>query len=76
MAPHGINGNSYAPGIVGPPMCDLVDEKLGEIKGREKKESLREYGTELTAMKRVSISEEVACVVGGFLCGRDSDFVT
>jgi len=76
MAPYGINVNCYAPGIVGTAMWDLVDEKLGEIEGRVKGESLRKYSTELTAMKRISVPEDVSRVVGGFLCSRDSDFVT
>jgi NAD(P)-dependent dehydrogenase (short-subunit alcohol dehydrogenase family) len=76
MARHSINVNCCAPGIVGTAMWDLVDEKLGEIEGRPKGESLKKYSTELTAMGRVSVPEDVSKVVGGFLCSADSDFVT
>lgn len=76
MAPHKIQVNAYAPGIVGTAMWDLIDEKLGAIQGRPKGETVTKYAHELTAMGRVSVPEDVAKVVGGFLCGRDSDFVT
>jgi NAD(P)-dependent dehydrogenase (short-subunit alcohol dehydrogenase family) len=76
MARHQINVNCYAPGIVGTAKWELVDEKLGEIEGRPKGESLKKYSTDLTAMGRVSVPDDVAKVVGGFLCGYDSAFVT
>ncbi|CAO2656680.1 Nn.00g054830.m01.CDS01 [Neocucurbitaria sp. VM-36] len=76
MARHKITVNCYAPGIVGTAMWDEVDEKLGEIEGRPRGESLKKYSTDLTAMGRVSVPEDVAKVVGGFLCSKDSDFVT
>lgn len=76
MARHKIQVNCYAPGIVGTSMWDLIDEKLGEIEGRPKGESVKKYSTDLTAMGRVSEPEDVANVVGGFLCGKDSNFVT
>lgn len=76
MARHKINVNAYAPGIVGTAMWDLIDEKLGELEGRPKGESLPKYAADLTALKRVSVPEDVANVVGGFLCGTDSEFVT
>lgn len=76
MARHKISVNAYAPGIVGTAMWDLIDEKLGEIEGRGKGESLQKYSSDMTAMKRVSVPDDVAKVVGGFLAGPDSDFVT
>ncbi len=75
MARHGIAVNAYAPGIVGTAMWDLVDEKLGEIEGRAKGESLLKYSTDLTALGRVSVPEDVSNVVAGFLCSADSRFV-
>lgn len=57
-------------------MWDVIDEKLGEIEGRPKGESIKKYSTDLTAQGRVSTTEDVGKVVGGFLCGPDSDFVT
>lgn len=76
MAKHHIQVNAYAPGIVGTAMRDLVDEKLGEIEGRGKGESVTKYATDLTAMKRVSVPDDVGKVVGGFLAGPDLEFVT
>lgn len=75
MAKHKIAVNAYAPGIVGTAMWDLIDEKLGEQEGRGKGDSLKKYSSELTAMGRVSVPDDVAKVVGGFLCGKDSEFV-
>lgn len=76
MAKHKIAVNAYAPGIVGTAMWDLIDEKLGEAEGRPKGESLKKYSLDLTAMGRVSEPDDVAKVVGGFLCGEDSVFLT
>ena len=50
-------------------MWDLIDEKLGEIEGRPRGETVKKYSTELTAMGRVSVPEDVGKAVGGFLCG-------
>ncbi|KFY98372.1 hypothetical protein V500_01704 [Pseudogymnoascus sp. VKM F-4518 (FW-2643)] len=76
MAQHKINVNCYAPGIVGTSMWDRIDETLGKMQGRQKGETVHKFVTELTAMGRVSVPEDVAKVVGGFLCGPDSEFVT
>lgn len=76
MARHSITVNAYAPGIVGTAMWDLVDEKLGEIEGRAKGETLRKHSKDLTALGRVSVPEDVSKLVGGFLCSGDSAFVT
>lgn len=64
------------PCAVGTAMWDLIDEKLGEQEGRAKGESVKKYSSDLTAMGRVSVPDDVAKVVGGFLAGKDSDFVT
>lgn len=76
MAKHQIAVNAYAPGIVDTSMWELIDEKLGAAEGRAKGESLTKYSTDLTAMGRASTPDDVAKVVGGFLCGQDSSFVT
>ena len=76
VAKHKIQVNAYAPGIVGTAMWDLIDEKLGEIDGRPRGETIKKYVGELTAMGRTSTPDDVAKVVGGFLCGSDSDFMT
>ncbi|KAF7503009.1 hypothetical protein GJ744_004716 [Endocarpon pusillum] len=56
-------------------MWDLVDERLRELEGRAKGESLLKYSKE-TALGRVSVPEDVSNVVGGFLCSGDSFYVT
>ena len=76
MARHGIRVNCYAPGIVGTKMWDLVDEKLGEIEGRTKGDTIKHYSSSLTALGRVSEPEDVSKMVCGFLCSDSSDFVT
>jgi NAD(P)-dependent dehydrogenase (short-subunit alcohol dehydrogenase family) len=76
MARHAITVNAYAPGIVGTAMWDLIDEKLGEVEGRPKGETVVKYSKELTALGRVSVPEDVSNVVGGFLCSSDSGFCT
>lgn len=76
VAKHKIQVNAYAPGIVGTAMWDVIDEKLGEIEGRPRGETIKKYVGELTAMGRTSTPDDVAKVVGGFLCGGDSDFMT
>jgi len=57
-------------------MWELIDEKLGEAEGRPKGESVKKYSQDLTAMGRVSVPDDVGKVVGGFLAGKDSEFVT
>lgn len=76
MARHKIAVNAYAPGVVDTSMWDLIDEKLGELDGRPKGDSIKHYSTTLTAMGRASVPDDVAKVVGGFLCSPDSAFVT
>ena len=57
-------------------MWERIDETLGAMHGRPKGETVQKFVTELTAMGRVSVPEDVAKVVGGFLCGPDSESVT
>ena len=76
LAQHHIRVNAYAPGIVGTAMWDVIDEKLGEIEGRPKGETVKKYSKDLTAMGRVSVPDDVGKLVGGFLAGPDSAFVT
>jgi NAD(P)-dependent dehydrogenase (short-subunit alcohol dehydrogenase family) len=64
MAEHHITVNSYAPGIVGTAMWDLIDEELG-----------KKYTDELIALGRVSVPEDVASLVS-FLAGPDSNYIT
>ncbi|KAE9984948.1 hypothetical protein BLS_000527 [Venturia inaequalis] len=75
MAEHKITVNAYAPGIVGTAMWDLIDEELAKKSGAKKGEMIKKYVTELTAMGRTSVPEDVSKVVS-FLSGPDSDFMT
>ncbi|KAL2869706.1 uncharacterized protein BJX67DRAFT_370558 [Aspergillus lucknowensis] len=76
MAPHKITVNAYGPGIVGTAMWDHIDSGLGELEGRAKGESLRLYSDRYISLGRTSVPEDVAGLVGGFLAGKDSDYVT
>ncbi|KAJ9636741.1 hypothetical protein H2199_007735 [Coniosporium tulheliwenetii] len=75
MARHKITVNAYAPGIVGTAMWDLIDEKLGELTGAKKGDTIKKYSGELIALGRTSVPEDVSKVVG-FLAGPDSEYVT
>ncbi|KAL1999569.1 hypothetical protein VTN02DRAFT_4345 [Thermoascus thermophilus] len=76
MAPHRITVNAYAPGIVGTPMWDAIDEGMGALTGTPKGEAFRRYSERLVALGRPSVPEDVAGLVGGFLAGPESDYVT
>lgn len=75
MAGHKITVNAYAPGIVGTAMWDQIDEKLGEMHGRPKGETIKKYSTELIALGRTSVPEDVAKTVS-YLGSSDSDYMT
>lgn len=75
MAQHKITVNAYAPGIVGTAMWDEIDEKLGDIQGRAKGESLKHY-SQLISLGRPGVPEDVAGLVGGYLSSKDSDYMT
>lgn len=58
-----------------------VQNQSGEPASEEKKqfvkgEMMNSHSKALTAMGRVSVPDDVAKVVGGFLAGKDSEFVT
>ncbi|POS73640.1 acetoin reductase [Diaporthe helianthi] len=77
LAEHNITVNAYAPGIVGTAMWELIDEGLAKKTGREVKKGamMAELVSQLTALGRVSVPEDVAKLVS-FLSSSDSDFVT
>ncbi|EUC41299.1 hypothetical protein COCMIDRAFT_106549 [Bipolaris oryzae ATCC 44560] len=75
MAQHKITVNAYAPGIVGTAMWELIDEKLGEITGAKKGETIKKYTQDLIALGRTSVPEDVSSTVS-FLCSKDSDYMT
>ena len=74
VARHNITVNAYAPGIVGTTMWDEIDEKMGEITGAAKGDTLKKYSGGIL-MGRVSVPEDVAKTVS-FLAGPDSDYMT
>ncbi|KAF2262115.1 acetoin dehydrogenase-like protein, partial [Lojkania enalia] len=75
MASHKITVNAYAPGIVGTAMWDLIDEELGKKSGRKKGDTIKKYTSELIALGRTSVPEDVSKTVS-FLCSPDSDYMT
>lgn len=74
MAQYGITANSYAPGIVGTAMWDVLDDKVGAYFGQKKGE-YTEGVMKSIALGRLSVPEDVAKVVS-FLAGGDSDYMT
>ncbi|KAF4984490.1 hypothetical protein FZEAL_338 [Fusarium zealandicum] len=62
MAPHKITVNSYAPGIVGTAMWDLIDEELGKTSGAKKGETIKKYTDEMISLGRTSVPEDVSKV--------------
>ncbi|KAL1608526.1 hypothetical protein SLS60_003468 [Paraconiothyrium brasiliense] len=60
MAEHNITVNAYAPGIVGTAMWDLIDEELGKKKGVKKGDTIKKYSSELIALGRTSVPEDVS----------------
>ncbi|KAF1968509.1 acetoin dehydrogenase-like protein [Bimuria novae-zelandiae CBS 107.79] len=75
MAEHKITVNAYAPGIVGTAMWDLIDEELGKKTGAKKGDTIKRYTSELIALGRTSVPEDVSSTVS-FLASKDSDYMT
>ncbi|KAL9087458.1 MAG: hypothetical protein Q9159_003595 [Coniocarpon cinnabarinum] len=71
---HGITCNNYAPGIVGTPMWDRLDDVLGGMNNRTKGATMK-MEAEKAVLGRVSVGEDVAGTVS-WLAGPGSDFVT
>ncbi|CAG8973561.1 hypothetical protein HYALB_00008261 [Hymenoscyphus albidus] len=74
LAEHKITVNGYAPGIVGTPMWEMLDEKLGEKLGAQKGETIKQFGEKI-ALGRLSVPDDVAKCVS-YLAGPDSDYMT
>ncbi|KAK6221061.1 hypothetical protein LQW54_001634 [Pestalotiopsis sp. IQ-011] len=75
VAEHHITVNAYAPGIVGTAMWDLIDAELAKKYGVPQGSVINKFVTELTALGRVSVPEDVAKHVS-FLASSDSNFIT
>ena len=74
VARHKITVNAYAPGIVGTAMWYEIDEKMGEITGAAKGDTLKQYSGSIL-LGRTSVPEDVSKIVG-FLAGEDSEYIT
>lgn len=74
VARHPITVNGYAPGIVGTAMWDEIDEKMGDITGAAKGDTLKKYSGGIL-MGRVSVPEDVAKTVS-FLASPETDYMT
>ncbi|KAH9907308.1 hypothetical protein F4778DRAFT_799629 [Xylariomycetidae sp. FL2044] len=75
LAEHHITANAYAPGIVATDMWDGIDEAAAERYRLQRGAFMRRTVEETSALKRVSVPEDVAGLVS-FLAGGDSNFVT
>ena len=75
MAPHGIRVNAYCPGIHDTKMWEEVDERLGELQGRPKGESIKKYTQDLIALGRTGVPEDVAKLVN-FLASEEAEYIT
>ncbi|KAK3942462.1 3-oxoacyl-reductase [Diplogelasinospora grovesii] len=75
LAEHKITVNAYAPGIVDTGMWELIDEGLAKKAGRKKGEMISKYSSELIALGRTSVPEDVANLVG-FMASKDADYIT
>ncbi|KAK7750775.1 hypothetical protein SLS62_007327 [Diatrype stigma] len=75
LAPRGITVNSFAPGIVGTDMWDLIDARIAEQTGRRRGEVRATSVRTMTALGRVSVADDVARLVS-FLASPDSDYIT
>lgn len=75
MATHKITVNTYAPGIVGTAMWDLIDEELAKVHGAKKGDMIKKHSDDLILLGRTSTPQDVAKLVS-FLGGPDSDYVT
>ena len=74
MAKHRIAVNAYAPGVIGTPLWDQIDEDVSEVAGVPKGQSTDE-GAARALMGRIGTPDDVAKVVAGFLAGKDAGFV-
>lgn len=75
VARHGTTVNAFAHGILGTAMWDQVDEEMGKMKGVPKDETIKKYSSDLIALARTSVRQDVAKTVSSF-AGGDSDHST
>jgi len=73
--PEGISVNSYAPGVVGKAMWNLMDQAMGESNYAKWVGLSEENRKDINALRKVSEEEDVAKVVS-FLASPDANHVT
>src|SRR3954466_11899478 len=74
LAPHKINVNAIAPGIVDTPFWEKVDEQLAELLGMQKGEPKRKFTANIP-LGRISYPEDVTGAAV-FFASADSDYIT
>ena len=74
LAPHGINVNSIAPGVVDTPMWKDVDALFARYEGRQPGEKKRLVG-EAVPLGRMGLPEDLTGAAL-FLASADSDYIT
>lgn len=75
LAPHGIRVNAYCPGIHATKMWEEIDDRMGEIRGVAKGESIKRATESMIALKRTGEPEDVAKLVS-FLASDDAEYMT
>ncbi|HTJ91530.1 MAG TPA: L-iditol 2-dehydrogenase [Pararobbsia sp.] len=74
LAPHKINVNGIAPGVVDTPMWDEVDGLFAKYEGRQPGEKKRLVG-EAVPLGRMGVPDDLTGAAL-FLASRDSDYIT
>lgn len=74
LAPHGVNVNAIAPGVVDTPYWKEVDKQFGEITGKAEGETFKGIG-ETIPLGRTSVPSDIV-PMAIFLAGSGSDYIT
>jgi D-sorbitol dehydrogenase (acceptor) len=74
LAPHKINVNAIAPGIVDTPMWDVVDSEFARYEGLEPGAAKRR-AVDAIPLGRIEQPEDIAAAAA-FLASADADYIT
>ena len=74
MAPHGVNVNALAPGIVDTPYWKEVDKQFGDITGKAEGETFKDAAAGIP-LGRTSVPEDIV-PMALFLAGPGSNYIT